>query len=185
VARVERHVKPWEGDLVRAVRLKYAFPSDLVSGKGSFERGGRWNPPGIFPAVYGSLDAAVALEEARGIVAAYGIPREALRERPLERPVYMNAVHARVSRLLDLTQGEVRKAVRVSRSAMCDEQWRTIQNHGEEALTQALGRACWEEGFEGILVPSAAVHKATNAVFFPDRLLQGSLLTPMVDLDLL
>ena len=70
-------------------------------------------------------------------------------------------------------------------AAMRAEDWKAIQNRGEEALTQALGRACWQAGIEGILVPSAPSPKGVNAVFFPDRLLDTSALTPRPDADLL
>jgi RES domain-containing protein len=160
--------------------VKFATPAAFVSGMGSLERGGRWNPPGLFPAVYGSLTAAVALDESRAAPAGYGIEPEAMRNLPL----YMSAFHARVERLLDLTAGRVRMTIRVSRAAMRQEDWKAIQNRGEESLTQALGRACWEAGIEGILVPSAPSPKGVNGVFFPDRLLPSSALIPRPDADL-
>jgi RES domain-containing protein len=39
----------------------------------------------------------------------------------------------------------------------------------DEALTQAIGRAAWNVGLEGLLVPSAARPGGIGLVFFPDH----------------
>jgi hypothetical protein len=52
--------------------------------------------------------------------------------------------------------------------------WISIQDAGEEALTQAIGRIAWEVRLEGLLVPSARVAGAGNLVLFPGRRRKGS-----------
>jgi RES domain-containing protein len=48
--------------------------------------------------------------------------------------------------------------------------WQAAQNRGEESLTQSIGRATFESGMEGLLVPSAADHSAANLVVFSENL---------------
>jgi hypothetical protein len=43
-------------------------------------------------------------------------------------------------------------------------------------LTQALGRCAFEEGLEGLLVPSAQFRKGVNLVVFTENLQKGSAL---------
>ena len=45
---------------------------------------------------------------------------------------------------------------------------------GREALAQALGRIAFQEGLEGLLVPSAQARKGKNLVMFPENLQKGS-----------
>ncbi len=48
---------------------------------------------------------------------------------------------------------------------------------GRQALTQTLGRIVFEEGLEGLLVPSAQARKGKNLLVFPENLQRGSSLT--------
>ncbi len=43
-----------------------------------------------------------------------------------------------------------------------------------KALSQALGRAAYANGAEGLLAPSARVAGGTNVVYFPDSLVASS-----------
>lgn len=72
--RCLEHVGPWSVVVFRCAGVKYASRSDLLSGAGARRYGGRWNPPGLFNCVYGSLDASVAQREALSSYAKYGIP---------------------------------------------------------------------------------------------------------------
>ena len=53
---------------------------------------------------------------------------------------------------------------------LLSEPWRIRQDHGEEALTQALGRVVKVAGLEAMLVLSAAKKDAVNLIIFPDNL---------------
>ena len=46
---------PWSGVIFRSVSPRYARPSDILSGQGAYQAGGRWNAPGVY-AIYGSLE---------------------------------------------------------------------------------------------------------------------------------
>jgi hypothetical protein len=60
---------------------------------------------------------------------------------------------------------------------MVAEEWWVRQGQNEEAATQALGRAAYAAGLEGLIVPSAARSGGRGLVFFPDNQRPGSVLT--------
>jgi RES domain-containing protein len=59
------------------------------------------------------------------------------------------------------------------------EDWRAIQERGHESTSQAIGRAAWRAGLEGLIVPSHARPKESNIVLFPDNLKRGSRITAL------
>jgi len=59
---------------------------------------------------------------------------------------------------------------------MVSTDWREERANGREALTQAIGRATYEAGYEGLLVPSAAIPNGVNLVVFPENLVGKSIL---------
>lgn len=162
--------RAWSGVAFRSTSPAYARSRDLLSGEGVRRHGGRWNPPGEFAAVYASLKPETALAEALAQFRRYGLPDDAA------MPRVMVAVEANLSRLLDLTDRRVRRALRFSRRRLVEEDWRREQGDGREALTQSVGRAAYEEGIEGMLAPAAALWSATNLVVFPAALRDESFL---------
>ena len=167
LARNGALIGPWSGVAFRSTSPAYANSRDLLSGEGVRRYGGRWNPPGL-AAVYASATPEIALAEALAQFRRYGIPdRDAM-------PRVLVAIEARLDRVLDLTDGQVRRALRVSRRRMAGEDWRGLQARGQEAVTQAIGRLASEAGVEGLLAPSAAVPDGKNLVVFPAALRPGS-----------
>jgi RES domain-containing protein len=84
------------------------------------------------------------------------------------------SIQVRLRRVLNLTDGKTRSALRVSESRMLAEPWREEQKARREALTQALGRLGHDLGWEGLLVPSAARRVGVNLVIFPANLSRHS-----------
>ena len=152
------------GILYRVASVRRANPEDLVAGMGSLLTGGRWTPPGAFRAVYASLDEATALDEARQQNVRQSVPTW------MALPLVVTAIEVELSSVLELTDGRVRRALRVSRQRMVAEPWWTMQDQGHEALTQAIGRLARDHGFVALLVPSTLESAAANMVIFPDRL---------------
>jgi len=149
--------------MYRSATPRYAGSADVTSGFGARKHGGRWNPPGPFAAVYGSSSPETALAESLANFRYYGIPvADAL-------PRSILALSVRLDRMLDLTDPKVRSPLRVTRRAMRQERWREAQDRGEEALTQAIGRAAFDAGFDGLRAPSAADAAGWNLVVFPLR----------------
>jgi filamentous hemagglutinin len=159
---------PWSGVVYRSASPRYANKGDLLTGVGSKTAGARWNPPKSFPTIYASLDPHTALDEILAHFRYYKIPIEAA------MPRVTVSVQVRLGTVLDLTDGRTRSRLRVSERRMLDEPWREEQKLGREALTQALGRLAHELGWEGLLVPSAAMKGGTNLIVFPANLSRRS-----------
>jgi filamentous hemagglutinin len=159
---------PWSGVVYRSASPRYANKGDLLTGVGSKTAGARWNPPKSFPTIYASLDPHTALDEILAHFRYYKIPIESA------MPRVTVSVRVRLGTVLDLTDGRTRSRLRVSERRMLDEPWREEQKLGREALTQALGRLAHELGWEGLLVPSAAMKGGTNLIVFPANLSRRS-----------
>jgi hypothetical protein len=82
------------------------------------------------------------------------------------------AVDARLSKVIDLTDGTARRLLGVSATRMRGDDWRKLNRSGAESLTQAIGRAGYESGAEGLIVPACDGGK--NLVWFPGNLLSTS-----------
>src|SRR5262249_2966716 len=154
----------WSGIVYRVASVRRANPEDLISGIGSLLTGGRWTPMGACRAVYASLDEITALGEARQQDVRQGVPAW------MALPLVVTAIDVDLEPVLDLTNGSVRRMLRVSRERMLAEPWWDLQERGQEALTQAIGREARDCGFVAMLVPSATHLAAANVVVFPDRL---------------
>ncbi len=166
--RLLMFARPWNGAIFRNTSVAYANRADLLSGVGSRQHGGRWNPPGRFNCVYGSLDPHTALEEAFAASDRYGIPRSKA------RPRVQVAIVLELQLVLDLTPNASLRALGTSKSELKLVDWEMEQEGGNEALTQAIGRLAWEEKLEGLIVPSSRVHHGKNLVLFPGRRRRGS-----------
>jgi hypothetical protein len=55
--------------------------------------------------------------------------------------------------------------------------WRREIRAGREPITQVIGRAAFEVGLEGLIVPSAADWEGHNFFVFPEKLQPGSQLS--------
>jgi RES domain-containing protein len=146
--------------------MERANEADLASGEGSRIWGGRWNPQGSFRTVYLSLHYATAMEEYLAGNRRSGLPDSQA------MPSVTIGVRLDLVRVLDLTQGEIRRILKVSLKRMVNEP------HGIgpiESRTQAIGRLAWSECYEGVLVPSAACPTEKNIVVFPGKLSSGQM----------
>jgi len=171
VARCMPLAGAWAGDVFRFAVPRWATAAQLLTGAGALHAGGRWHPVGAFRAVYATLDPETALAESLAHYRRFGIAvRDAM-------PRTLNAVSVSLSRVLDLTAGAVRRHLVVSHARMLAEEWWVRQARDEEAVTQAIGRAVYAAGLEGLLVPSAARPGGRGLIFFPDNRSPGSVLT--------
>jgi RES domain-containing protein len=158
----------WSGTVYRFVTVRYAARSDLLSGVGSRNVGGRWNPPGLFNCIYGSLDPHTALAESIGSHELFGI-------RPEEsRPRVFVALDLKLQYVLDGTQTQVLSHLGITTAELVDADWKAIQSRGEEPLSQTIGRLCWEAKLEALIVPSARREAGANMALFPGRRQRGS-----------
>ena len=152
---------PWSGTAFRATAERYANRDDLLTGVGSKQSGGRWNPPGLFRAVYLSLGVDTAVAEFLGQFAHYGLQAAEL------TPFVVAGVEVRLSRVLDLSSAATRRKLRLTLVELQQDDWRAAQDAGDESLTQAVGRIAFEAEFDGLLVPSVSKRGETNVVALP------------------
>jgi len=157
------------GDLIiyRNCSPKYATEKDLLSGEGSKKVGGRWNPVGI-AAVYGCLDLETVLAEFQRRSQYSQIPPYRLLPRTLV------SIQAELQCMLPLINGGIRQRIGVSKEKMITSDWMTKSLGYEGSLTQNIGLASYEAGFEAILVPSSSRKQGVNLVIFPDNIRKGS-----------
>jgi len=158
----------WSGEIYRSATPRYARSRDIVSGMGSCKMGGRWNPPGSFPTVYASLEPEAAVSESLATFRYYGW---ALYD---AMPRVFRALEAHLHRVLDLRRPEAVPHLASWLNRAQAEDWRAAQRAGKETTSQAIGRAAFASGVEGILVPSYASPHKTNLVAFPGNFGVGS-----------
>ncbi|MEM7259556.1 MAG: RES family NAD+ phosphorylase [Pseudomonadota bacterium] len=153
----------FNGVIVRSVATRYANRNDFFSGTGAARSGGRWNPVGL-PAIYASLDIRTATEEAYQNFNTFGFPLTAI------QPRVTAGARVTLASVFDLSNGAVRRAIGFSKSDLCREDWKAIQENGEESWTQTIGKAAAVAGFEGLVAPSARLPQGRNIVIFPKNL---------------
>lgn len=160
----------WSGYGYRFTAPKYANAEDFLSGKGALLKGSRWIPPGVTRTVHAATTPQLATGEALAHLTRYGIPAWK------GMPLVLSGLELRVSCLLDLMSGDIRKSLRISLQRLTDEPWRQRNKEGEQALTQAIGSAAFRAGVEALLVPSSLETESPNLVVFPEALGSKSLL---------
>jgi RES domain-containing protein len=166
VAALVAHAGSLREVMFRCSEPTFATKDDLLTGDGSRKHGGRWNPPASFATVYAAFSDATALAESKAHFLYYGLdPADAL-------PRTIVAVDVKLAKVLDLTDGMVRKTLGVSATRMRGDDWRKLNRRGTESLTQAIGRAGYESGLEGMIVP--ACDGGRNVVWFPGNLRETS-----------
>jgi hypothetical protein len=52
---------------------------------------------------------------------------------------------------------------------MLAENWESLNASRHESLSQAFGRALWQLGYAGLLVPSTRDRRGRNLIGFPDN----------------
>ncbi len=157
----------YDGVGYRSSSPKYANEQDLLTGEGSRREGGRWNPKRV-AAVYASLSPETALAETLAHARYYGLPVDDVMPRTFV------AIEAKLQTVLDLRQRAIRRRLQVSADLILQVDWRNEMRQGREPITQAIGRAASQAGWEGLLVRSAADRAGSNLLVFPDNLRPGS-----------
>jgi len=156
----------WSGDCWRFQAIEFPHSEDALSGVGARIHGGRWNPRGGFPAVYGSTDEVTATKEATAHSKYYGlVSRE---------PRIFVCIEVALVALLDLTDASIRRRLGLTLKELRAEDWHKLQDANKESLGQCVGRAAFALGFEAMLVPSFANRGGTNLVLFPDNVCSRS-----------
>ena len=145
-----------------------ATAEEIVDGLGAFNGGGRWNPPGVMKVVYLSREPETSMHEANAKARRYGLP--------LDMPKVTVAVRVEVELALDLTLAAIGRILPETMPNLLAEDWEAVMNAGDEPTAQAMGRAAFGAGLQGLVVPSSADPKGLNLVIFPQRFAKGCVL---------
>lgn len=140
---------PLETVCYRYCLNKYARASGIMSGEGAYRAGGRWNAPGAFHAVYCSSSAELGHREYFAALKKAGIPDYRA------MPVTGRALRVKLKAALDLRNEIVLRHLGMDGQDILDDPWKSKNEQNEESLCQTIGRAAFEIGLEGLLVPSA------------------------------
>lgn len=162
LGRLARQASAFKSTAFRSGTPRYATETDLLTGKGSRRFGGRWNPRGL-AATYASLTPETAMAETLAQARYYGWSPQAVMPRTFV------AISFKLKRVLDLTDGDVRRRLAFSQKRIVETDWRAEMDAGNVPLTQLLGQAAAEIGLEGLLVPSIAEPSGRNIVAFPQN----------------
>jgi len=127
---------------------------DLLDPYSESLKGGRVNPPGSFPVLYAVADedgwrpalAAVGLDEPETVIAVFSVS---------------------LTRVLDLADPSVRRTLGVTVS--------DLTNVEESRVSQSIGVAAYNEGFEGVIYPRPFNPKCRNLAIFSDRITSGNI----------
>ena len=114
--------------------------------------------------VYNSLTPETAMAESLANNRYYGIPIEE------SMPRVFAATVVKLQSVLDLRLGLVRQRLQISQDRILAVDWRHEVNAGRVPITQWIGVAAAEIGWEGLVVPSAADWKGHNLLVFPENL---------------
>jgi RES domain-containing protein len=167
IKSARKMVGPWEGRVFRAVELQWARPEYLISGEGTRKHGGRWMYARIAPVAHAAMTEDLAIKESRRAFHYYGISK------PRNNPRVSVEIEVKFKRVLQLSEVE-----NVFPGLTCEEllleDWEKLNGKGRETLAQAIGRAAWKAGLEGMVVPSSRDISNQNLIWFPDNLRAGS-----------
>ncbi len=147
----------------RSVAWGYAGRKAILSGEGGYQFGGRWNPPGVFRAVYASCMLETATQELLYGQRTKGLPMQGLLPR-----VFLS-FEFRCEQGLDLTAEEMLEVWGLTATALTTCDWLAAQAQGKQALSQQVGLWAWQAGVEVMKVPSSAHAEGANWVFFPEN----------------
>ncbi|PPF91340.1 hypothetical protein C5C03_00525 [Clavibacter michiganensis] len=148
---------PWSGDAFRYTAAR----RDPLSGAGARIHGGRWNPPGIFSALYLGVPASACMAELERAAQSQGLTPETL----LAVPYKVHTLAVSGVTVLDLRDPAALASVGLTPADIAGDDWEPCQ---------ALGHAAWFLGFDGVLASSAS---GTGSVLtlFEGRLGPGQL----------
>lgn len=166
--RLSVKARPHSATTFRFTSTMYATAVEAASGEGAMHLAGRWNPKGCFRLVNTSPTPQDALDEVQAAARYYGTSVSS------SFPSTVFEVEMQLNRFIDLTDRPVLRALRVRIGDLTGCDFRAYNRAGKEALTQAIWRAAWAEGYDGLLVPSSARRGARNLLCLPQNMRAGA-----------
>ena len=148
------------GEYYRVAGPRYTSAPDIVSGIGGYRANGRWCRRRTTKLLYLSEAPETAMAESNEHARRYNLPLWK------QMPKVTVAIRIEADAILDLTDPVAKTAVPFGLRSLMDADWRTDNNRGKESLSQALGRAAFAAGFDGLRVPSKPDPNGINLVVF-------------------
>jgi RES domain-containing protein len=143
------------------------------TGVGSVMKGARWSVKGLLPTLYGSTTLETLTAEAYYKAARAGwTPADFQPQLTIHMRWELQAV-------LDLTDAATLATLGVTKNDIVTCDWEAEQAKGEEALTQAIARAAFENLAEGLVVPSARDPNGVNLVYYPCHRRDGTIINTL------
>ena len=167
--------RPWSGVIFRSCSPRYARPTDIVSGYGSYRAGGRWNAPGIY-AIYGSIEPGLAVDESFNFL----LQHFGWQNRDIP-PRMVVGIRVSLHAVLDLTN-PANVSEQSNLEELLSEDWRKMNGEHRESRSQAFGRVVADLG-EGLLAPSR-IRTGENLVIYPRSLRPESRIEVLGEKDL-
>ena len=130
---------------------------DPLATTGSLKAGGRFNPPKEFGALYTSLDADTAAKEVARGLKARGVDPDQF---PTEA-WWIYELEVKLESVLDLTDADIMRQSGIQESSLTG---------GDVSTPRRIAAEAREQGYEALLVPSAAAVGSKNLVIFLDEL---------------
>lgn len=160
-----------QGAYYRTAGPRYTSAEHIISGEGAMLANGRWIFKGMTRLVYLSREPETSLSESNAHARHYHLP--------FEMPKVTVAVKIILELVLDLSVAKNRRKMPETLKTLLAVDWRAANQTGEEALTQAVGRAAFSAGLQGLLVPSREAVKGVNLLVFPGNLSDRSVVKVM------
>lgn len=170
--------QPWQGNVIRQAAPRWLATAYRLTGLGSALAGGRWSVKGLMPSVYAATNPDTLNAEAHHWGRKYGWTEKDF------HPQLRVGMHWQLHRVLNLTAPANLEALATSSEALSTCDWQAEQLAGQEAQTQAIARAAFENLAEALLVPSARQPGGMNVVLFPSHRRPESVLTVLNQQDL-
>lgn len=134
---------------------------DPLSGAGARLNGGRWNPKGLFAALYLARPVDACLGELERAAASQNLAVETL----LNVPYRLHTLDVHDANVLDLRSASTMAAVGLATADIESDDWEPCQQ---------VGHAAWFLHFDGVLAPSAT-GRGNVLTLFEGRLAPGKL----------
>ena len=123
---------------------------------------GRWNLHGLGRLIYLSREPETSFSESNAHTRYYNLT--------FDMPKVIVAVYVRLELVLDLTISNNRRQMPQTITKMLAEDWRKMNQAGEESMSQSAARAAFDVGYHGLLLPSQASARGINLLVFVQNL---------------
>jgi RES domain-containing protein len=144
----------------RVAGPRHTSANNIISGIGGWKANGRWCTRQKTKLLYLSETPQTAMSESNEHAWHNNLPLWN------QMPKITVAIDLKARSIIDLTDPAVAIDLPVPLAILMAEDWRTLNDRGQESMTQSLGRAALVAGMDGLRVPSKPDPNGVNIVIF-------------------